>query len=114
MQPSGKHQKRKTHIMSCQSDMPVTLVTPGKPRKFKIQVQSSKSRVAIWGLTLISASSYPFIGHHFTIMYMCANTPAFLPLSFSLQCIHDLKFLPVNRDIHPSHTLQHSAVHTTI
>ena len=41
--------EKKTHIMSCQSDMPVTLVTPGKLRKFKIQVQSSKSRVAVWG-----------------------------------------------------------------
>ena len=65
-------------------------------------------------ITLVSASSYPFIGHHFTIMYMCADTPAFSPLSFSLQHIHDLKFLPVNRDVHPSQPLQHSAVHTNV
>src|SRR5713226_4815775 len=41
-----------TKLILCHvtSDMLVTLVTPGKPRKFKIQVQSSKSRVAVWGL----------------------------------------------------------------
>src|SRR5258708_13295207 len=65
-------------------------------------------------ITLVFASSYPFIGHHFTIMYMCADTLAFSPLSFSLQHIHDLKFLPVNHDIHPSHPLQHFAVHTNV
>jgi len=29
---------------------------------------------------LACTSSYPFIGHRTTILYMCANTPAFLPL----------------------------------
>ena len=50
-QPSGKHRKKKLILCHVTSDMPVTQVTPGKPRKFKIQVQSSKSRVAVWGLT---------------------------------------------------------------
>src|SRR5258708_38327885 len=49
-QPSGKHRKKKLILCYVTSDMPVTQVTPGKPRKFKIQVQSSKSRVAVWGL----------------------------------------------------------------
>src|SRR5258708_4842866 len=51
-QPSGKHRKKKLILCHVTSDMPVTQVTPGKPRKFKIQVQSSKSRVAVWGLRL--------------------------------------------------------------
>src|SRR5712692_8111892 len=42
--------KKKLILCHVTSDMPVTLVTPGKPRKFKIQVQSSKSCVAVWGL----------------------------------------------------------------
>src|SRR5258708_35162663 len=49
-QPSGKHRKKKLILCHVTSDMPVTQVTPGKPRKFKIQVQSSKSCVAVWGL----------------------------------------------------------------
>src|SRR5258708_3473910 len=49
-------QKKKLILCDVTSDMPVTLVTPGKPRKFKIQVQSSKSRVAVWGLSPHRAS----------------------------------------------------------
>ena len=44
--------KKKLILCHVTSDMPVTQVTPGKPRKFKIQVQSSKSCVAVWGLIL--------------------------------------------------------------
>src|SRR5260221_12477878 len=44
--------KKKLILCHVTSDMPVTLVTPGKPRKFKIQVQSSKSPVAVWGLNV--------------------------------------------------------------
>jgi len=53
--------------------------------------------------------SYPFTGHGFT-MYMCANTPAFSPLSFYSERIHDLKFLlPVN--VHsPQPLRRHSAL----
>src|SRR5258708_29138935 len=61
LSPSGSHMHHASHnylantekkLILCHvtSEMPVTLVTPRKPRKFKIQVQSSKSRVAVWGL----------------------------------------------------------------
>src|SRR5258708_38101934 len=53
--------KKKLILCHVTSDMPVTLVTPGKPRKFKIQVQSSKSRIAVWGLRQRPAQNYvPF------------------------------------------------------
>ena len=63
LSPGGSHMHHASHnylantekkLILCHvtSDMLVTLVTPGKPRKFKIQVQSSKSRVAIWGLNV--------------------------------------------------------------
>ncbi len=54
--------EKKLILCHATSDMLVTLVTPGKPRKFKIQVQSSKSRVAVWGLRVPLAGIVKVVG----------------------------------------------------